>query len=63
MPDKKSQGLADSQKVIIRGEDHPYGLAFFQGKLFVADVDKVVSFDWDEANLATSNRKVLFSLP
>ncbi len=63
LPDKNKDGVADSKKVIISGENHPHGLAFFKDKLYVAEVDKVVRFNWDEENLTATYDKVLFSLP
>ncbi|MCL5409532.1 MAG: hypothetical protein M1607_01580, partial [Patescibacteria group bacterium] len=63
LPDTDHNGVADQAKIVISGENHVHGLAFYQGKLFVADVDKVVRFDWNEQYLAVSNRRVLFSLP
>ena len=33
------------------------GLAFYQGRLYVAENDKVRSYDWDEATLRASNAK------
>ncbi|MCL4366931.1 PQQ-dependent sugar dehydrogenase, partial [Patescibacteria group bacterium] len=63
LPDTDHNGVADQAKIVISGENHVHGLAPYQGKLFVADVDKVVRFDWNEQYLAVSNRRVLFSLP
>lgn len=63
LPDKNNDGVADSVKTIIVGENRPHGLAFYQGKLFVAEVDKVVRYSWSEATLTATKEKVLFSLP
>lgn len=63
LPDKNKDGIADSNKVVISGENHPHGLAFYQGKLFLADIDKVVRFSWDETTLKATQDKILFSLP
>lgn len=63
LPDENQDGIADTKKTVITGENNPHGLAFYDGKLYVADVDKVVRFDWDEGQLTASREKVLFSLP
>lgn len=63
LSDKNKDGIADSKKAIITGENHPHGLAFYQNKLFVAEVDKVVRYNWDEESLTATKDKVLFSLP
>jgi glucose/arabinose dehydrogenase len=63
LPDKNNDGVADSVKTIITGENHVHGLAFYNGKLFIADVDKVVRYNWDENKLTATLDKVLFPLP
>jgi glucose/arabinose dehydrogenase len=63
LPDKNNDGVADENKIIISGENHVHGLAFYQDKLYLADVDKVVRYDWDETSLTATKDKVLFSLP
>jgi glucose/arabinose dehydrogenase len=63
LPDKNNDGIGDENVTVVSGENHPHGLAFYSNKLYVADVDKIVSFDWDEKNLKATGRKVLFSLP
>jgi glucose/arabinose dehydrogenase len=63
LPDRNNDGVADENKIIISGENHVHGLAFYQGKLYIADVDKVVRYYWDETSLTATKDKVLFSLP
>jgi len=63
LPDKDHNGIADSQKTVIADGHHLHGLAFFNNKLYVAEVDRVMSFDWNEESLSASNGKVLFTLP
>lgn len=62
-PDKDQDGVADSKKVIIAKVNRPHGLAFYHGQLFVAAVDKVLRYNWDENTLAATEDRVLFSLP
>lgn len=63
LPDKDQNGVSDEAKVIITGENHVHGLAFYNGQLFIADVDKVVRYNFDENTLIATKDKVLFSLP
>lgn len=63
LPDKDNDGVADTNKVVVSGGSRVHGLAFYDDKLFVAEVDKVESFRWNEANLSADSKKILFSLP
>lgn len=63
LPDKNQDNVADENKVIIKEENIPHGLAFYQGKLYVAEATQVVRFNWDEASLTATKDKVLFNLP
>lgn len=63
LPDANHDGVADSHKVVITDGHHLHGLAFFNNKLYVAQVDRVVRYNWDEGNLTANLDKVLFSLP
>jgi len=63
LPDQNHDGKADSSKRIISDENHPHGLAFYNNYLFIALVDKVVRYKWDENSLSAVRDKVLFTLP
>src|SRR3989344_2026509 len=63
LPDKNNDGVADTKKVVLDSGNHIHGIAFFKDKLYIAEVDKVVRYNWDEENLEASQDKVLFSLP
>lgn len=63
LPDKNHDGVADTNNVIISGEPHVHGLTFYNNKLFLADVDQVVKYSWDESTIQATKEKVLFSLP
>ena len=63
LPDTKHTGKADRTVTVLSGLNEPHGLAFYQGELYVAENDKVRSYDWDEANLRASNPKKLADLP
>jgi glucose/arabinose dehydrogenase len=63
LPDSNHQGAATEKKITINSGNHIHGLAFYGGKLFVAEVNRVVRYSWDEKNLQASFEKVLFALP
>ncbi len=63
LPDPKHTGKAERSAVVVDKLTEPHGLAFYQGKLYVAERDKVRSYDWDEANLRATNPKSLADLP
>jgi glucose/arabinose dehydrogenase len=62
-PDPRGTGKADKEVTVLKGLNEPHGLAFYQGKLYVAENDKVSRYDWDEANLRASNPAKLANLP
>jgi len=63
LPDPKHAGKAERTVEVLSGLNEPHGLAFYEGKLYVAENDKVRRYDWDEANLRVSNPKALADLP
>jgi glucose/arabinose dehydrogenase len=63
LPDKKHAGKAERTITVLSGLNEPHGLAFYEGKLYVAENDKVRRYDWDETNLRASNPKRLADLP
>jgi glucose/arabinose dehydrogenase len=63
LPDRNNDGVTDNPKIIISGEKRPHGLAFYQNKLYIADVDKVVRYNWDESTISATYDKDLFTLP
>jgi glucose/arabinose dehydrogenase len=63
LPDKNRDGAADEAKVVVRGGQGTHGLAFYQGKLFVAEVGRVSRYAWNESNLTATFEKELFKLP
>ena len=63
LPDSKHAGKAERSVTVLSGLNEPHGLAFYEGKLYVAENDKVRRYDWDEANLRASNPKALANLP
>jgi glucose/arabinose dehydrogenase len=63
LPDPKHSGKSARTVNVLEGLNEPHGLAFYEGKLYVAENDKVRRYDWDEANLRASNPVKLTDLP
>jgi glucose/arabinose dehydrogenase len=63
LPDPKHSGTAARTAIVLEGLSEPHGLVFYEGKLYVAENDKVRRYNWDEANLRASNPKTLTDLP
>lgn len=63
LPDSDANGQADEAKTVLTGLNRPHGLAFHSGKLFVAELTRLVRYSWDETALSATEEKVLFSLP
>jgi len=63
LPDPKHAGKAERVVTVLDGLNEPHGLAFYEGKLYVAENDKVRRYDWDEANLRATNPAKLTDLP
>jgi glucose/arabinose dehydrogenase len=62
LPDPQHSGTAAKTTTVLEGLNEPHGLAFYEGKLYVAENDKLRRYDWDEANLRASNPKTLTDL-
>ena len=63
LPDPRHTGKADRTVDVLSGLNEPHGIAFQEGKLYVAENDKVRRYDWNEANLKATNPKTLTDLP
>jgi glucose/arabinose dehydrogenase len=61
--DPKHTGKAERAVVVLGRLRQPHGLAFYHGKLYVAETNRVRSYDWDERTLGASNPKQLVELP
>jgi len=63
LPDPNHTGKAERSVKVLAGLNEPHGIAFYQGKLYIAENDKVRRWDWDEANLRATNPKFVAELP
>lgn len=48
---------------ILTGLNNPHGLAFYNGKLYVAEEQRLMRYTWDETTHSASQGKLLFVLP
>lgn len=63
LPDPKHTGRAERPIDVVTGLNEPHGIAFYKGKLYIAENNKVRSFDWDEPSLKATNPKAVAHLP
>jgi glucose/arabinose dehydrogenase len=63
LPDGRHTGKAERVVDVLTGLNEPHGVAFYEGKLYVAENDKVRRYDWDEANLRATNPQTVTGLP
>lgn len=63
LPDQNNDGRVDKVKIILKNLNNPHGLAFYQGKLFVAEETSVSRYSWNEQELTADKEKKLFDLP
>ncbi|HUQ50427.1 MAG TPA: PQQ-dependent sugar dehydrogenase, partial [Terriglobales bacterium] len=63
LPDTNKDGRSDRLVNVLSDLAAPHGIAFYEGKLYIAVTDAVVRYDWDEAQLRAGNPKQLVKLP
>ena len=63
MPDPHHRGKAERVVKVLQDLNGPNSLAFHNGRLYVAEVNRVARYDWDEANLRATNPQKVVDLP
>ncbi|MEK9146731.1 MAG: PQQ-dependent sugar dehydrogenase [Patescibacteria group bacterium] len=63
LPDANGDHKADKQITVASGLSRPHGLAFYGGKLFIAEETKVSRYRWNEETSSATLEKKLFDLP
>ena len=63
LPDPKHSGKAERSVPVLSGLNAPHGIAFHNGKLYVAEINAVRRYDWYEAELRTGNGLKIVDLP
>jgi glucose/arabinose dehydrogenase len=62
-PDRNHKGYADRAVPVLSELNGPHGIAFHSGKLYVAEINAVRRYDWDESKLRASNPSKIIDLP
>ena len=62
-PDAQHTGHAERTVSVLSGLNAPHGIAFHQGRLYVAEINAVRRYDWDEAQLRASNGQKIVDIP
>lgn len=63
LPDKDQDGVADEVREVLTNLQNPHGLAFHEGKLFIAEERQLNRYTWNEESLTASLEKKLFDAP
>jgi len=63
MPDPRHAGKAERVVKVLTNLNGPNSLAFHNDKLYVAEVNRVVRYDWDDSNLRATNPQKVADLP
>jgi len=62
-PDPKHSGKAERTVTVLDDLNAPHGIAFHNGKLYVAEINAARRYDWDEAQLKATNGQKVADLP
>jgi len=62
-PDPEHSGLASSPIVVLHDLNGPHGIAFHGKYLYIAEITRLVRYDWDEQHLRAENPSLIAELP
>jgi glucose/arabinose dehydrogenase len=62
-PDYKHTGKAEKSVTVLQELNAPHGIAFHNGKLYVAETNQLKRYDWDESQLRAANGQVIATYP
>jgi glucose/arabinose dehydrogenase len=63
LPDPKNTGHADRIVTVAHDLNAPHGVAFHQGKLYIAEINAVRRYEWDESQLRARNGQKIADIP
>ena len=67
LPDKNKDGVADGVVTVAQGLDRPHGMIFRRGngktRLYIAEVEQLAVYDYDDKTFKASNKKKIIDLP
>jgi glucose/arabinose dehydrogenase len=61
--DPQHTGRASAPITVLKDLNGPHGIAFHKGRLYIAEVTRLVRYDWDETHLRATGGVVIASLP
>jgi len=62
-PDPRHSGHAEQTVTVLSELNAPHGIAFHNSKLYIAEVNAIRRYDWDESQLRASNGQKITDLP
>jgi glucose/arabinose dehydrogenase len=62
-PDPRHTGHAERTVTVLRDLNAPHGIAFHNGKLYVAEINAIRRYDWDESRLHAGNGLKIAEIP
>jgi len=63
LPDPQQSGRAAALVTVLKDLNGPHGIAFHDGHLYIAEITRLVRYDWDETHLHATNATVIAALP
>jgi glucose/arabinose dehydrogenase len=63
LPDRRRRGMASEVVTVRQDLRRPHGLAFFGGKLYIAETPEVAVYDYDPKTFQATNKRKIISLP
>ncbi len=63
LPDVNADGVADNVIVVAEGLKKPHGIAFHDGKIYIAETDQVAAYDYDEESFRATGKQKIVDLP
>ncbi len=63
LPDADPSGQAARKVTVLKDLNGPHGIAFHDGRLYVAEVTRLVRYNWDESRLQATTPVVIAELP
>ncbi len=61
--DSNGDGVVDSMPTVVSGLNQPHGLAFHNGRLYIAETDEVAVYDYNNQSKAATNKHKIIDLP
>jgi glucose/arabinose dehydrogenase len=63
LPDTDNHGKADKVITFVKGLNHPHGIAFYKGYLYIGETNQIVRFKYNGFNSSPGKKEVIVSNP